>query len=1182
MDNLPTAPEVSSQTVAPVVPTPVTSPVLPATSVAPSSPPSSSKKMIMIVVGVLVVLGLAYAAYAYMTGSTATQEPAKITSEAPPSLKMATTGLKGSFTETDPTYGFIAFNATDVKNFKVPTNTGYADLEAGVNYVYTLRSMTWKEVASQYIDPAADKAFMAFFDPSIGKFKVYPRGPFADTVTMTEPAFSTETIPAGRGGIIISRGKSKAYNFANGKTKALATAVTAVDPKVEGWVLLPATSTKVKDLVSTLNGMDQVMYVQKSQTEFEKVINKDTQELKDYFLLWVYLQKPNGTNGINDGTGGGTKPPVFSVTGFTPSTITLNALIDMVTVQSLPATLVGDNLDTISTITSNDPSVTTNTIVATAKNVTYKIEVKPGATLVDKVFVAKSKDGATLGSWKIPAVLPSAATDTAPKNIVFLPKALTLPGVPGLQLIDGTLTGENLDTVETITTSDPLITVIVQKVDSKLVNFLISFTEKATKGNKTFTINGKDKKAITTFIIPAALKGENAVVQPVITTVTPSFVTQGDTGKEITITGENLLDASVTSVDDMEIVSQTAATATSLAFKVNVTAQALVGTDKVITVTRIGNATPAVYKTFVIKASTSTAVSVSAPAAILEPLTGAKLDITKDTALSWSAAIATNLPKDAYIGYKYGIAPVTSTDGINFSSQIDDKTLFAYITTTLKTSAVLTSKDAKENLTKSQPPYLKDGKQYTAKPGSYMFGVQAAVKKNVGDEIIASSDWKTITFTVPAVPETMAAPTAAAGDKTVTLTWVAPKSDFPIKEYTITPSVGSPIVVASTQTTYTFSGLTNDTLYTFTITATNTDGKSAASPASTPVTPKAVIAADPLIGLDVMVRYYDATNSATNQWFKAKINKKDASGKYEVTFASAIKVESPGVYIGDLEKAGETKLVETKDMAVKAKLAEIIPGAKMVARSAASAKHWSVTVTTAPAASDMTYPITFTAGEVGTASTADTYKLIVPALNVELVFSKTTIDALSKGDIEITSISKKKFATGTLIVTGGDPEYKLSVGIDSYYNANDTIQDKLLLNYSDKGAKLGTYKIGLEFSFADGTKYNTPFDLTIVPNNIIISALSDPKTVMNPGVDFSIEITGKNLDKVDTDANVMVDSDPSPYAVQVVKSADPTKVTVTGSIASYDKGKVAHIILKSNGVALNPPPVLDVEIKPAQ
>ena len=98
-------------------------------------------------------------------------------------------------------------------------------------------------------------------------------------------------------------------------------------------------------------------------------------------------------------------------------------------------------------------------------------------------------------------------------------------------------------------------------------------------------------------------------------------------------------------------------------------------------------------------------------------------------------------------------------------------------------------------------------------------------------------------------PATMAAPTAVAGDKTATITWVAPKSDSMITKYTITPSaglaatiVGTPIdvtvAIATPATSYIVTGLTNGTPYTFTITATNTTGTSAASPASTPVTPK--------------------------------------------------------------------------------------------------------------------------------------------------------------------------------------------------------------------------------------------------------------------------------------------------------------------------------------------------------
>jgi hypothetical protein len=87
---------------------------------------------------------------------------------------------------------------------------------------------------------------------------------------------------------------------------------------------------------------------------------------------------------------------------------------------------------------------------------------------------------------------------------------------------------------------------------------------------------------------------------------------------------------------------------------------------------------------------------------------------------------------------------------------------------------------------------------------------------------------------------------AAAGNASATIRWTAPSNGgAAITSYTVTPHAGTvaqtPVTVTGTPpaTTATITGLVNGTAYTFTVSATNAIGTSAASTASSPVTPTA-------------------------------------------------------------------------------------------------------------------------------------------------------------------------------------------------------------------------------------------------------------------------------------------------------------------------------------------------------
>jgi Domain of unknown function (DUF4082)/Fibronectin type III domain len=127
---------------------------------------------------------------------------------------------------------------------------------------------------------------------------------------------------------------------------------------------------------------------------------------------------------------------------------------------------------------------------------------------------------------------------------------------------------------------------------------------------------------------------------------------------------------------------------------------------------------------------------------------------------------------------------------------------------------------------------------------SYTFTVRASNSGGSGSE---SSNSNAVTPSSIATPGAPTGVTAQADTKSALVSWTAPtdQGGSAITGYTVTPFVGStaqtPTQVGASTTGTRITGLTNNTSYTFTVTASNDGGAGAASAASSAVVPRASI-----------------------------------------------------------------------------------------------------------------------------------------------------------------------------------------------------------------------------------------------------------------------------------------------------------------------------------------------------
>lgn len=143
---------------------------------------------------------------------------------------------------------------------------------------------------------------------------------------------------------------------------------------------------------------------------------------------------------------------------------------------------------------------------------------------------------------------------------------------------------------------------------------------------------------------------------------------------------------------------------------------------------------------------------------------------------------------------------------------------------------------AEDNATVTQTVSNLNSFVFTGLRSGVRYRYKIRARNAVSDSADSSEVGPDTATTVPGRPTSLTAINLVNGGG-VSLSWVAPaNAGKAITSYTITPSVGAPIVTNSTSTTYTFSGVVG-TVYNFTVAATNENGTGIDSTASGTVSP---------------------------------------------------------------------------------------------------------------------------------------------------------------------------------------------------------------------------------------------------------------------------------------------------------------------------------------------------------
>lgn len=209
--------------------------------------------------------------------------------EMPPRLSYDADFFKGLIKIEDERY--FKFSETEILNALNTRKYDDSILRLGrqIQYFYSDEDLTIKEILASIVPQEKNKFAIAYYDAEIGNWYTYPKGPFLNTVEITERNIENNTIPAGHAFVIAGERNFETINLKHG-SEIPSDLHFEISDLYNGWTLLAVPNNdEFESLINRCRNKVKTIWVQKANNDFEKTELYYPRLKPGYHLAWFLI-----------------------------------------------------------------------------------------------------------------------------------------------------------------------------------------------------------------------------------------------------------------------------------------------------------------------------------------------------------------------------------------------------------------------------------------------------------------------------------------------------------------------------------------------------------------------------------------------------------------------------------------------------------------------------------------------------------------------------------------------------------------------------------------------------------------------------------------------------------------------------------------------------------------------------
>ncbi len=234
--------------------------------------------------GILVVLLISLGIYGLFSNKA---------DELPPSLPFDYSMFQGLLRVDDAR--FFKFSETEISN--AINNDFYKNsvVREGrqIQFFYSENEISVENILKSIVPQSDNKFVFAFYDARVSKWYTYPKGPYKNTLELSDQSIKTFKIPAGYAFVIAGERNFRTVNLKHSFERPNATHFE-IDDLNAGWSLLAIKNeADFSALIDSCPNRIKALWIQKNTNIFERIQKSNPRLNSNKYLVWWLLDNKN-------------------------------------------------------------------------------------------------------------------------------------------------------------------------------------------------------------------------------------------------------------------------------------------------------------------------------------------------------------------------------------------------------------------------------------------------------------------------------------------------------------------------------------------------------------------------------------------------------------------------------------------------------------------------------------------------------------------------------------------------------------------------------------------------------------------------------------------------------------------------------------------------------------------------